>query len=690
MIIFDLNRETCLRPDWSKTGIGFFLSQKHCNCPQPDPGCYVDGWKITLAGSRFLRPEETRYAPVEGEALAIAYSLEQTRYFTQGCDQLLVVTDHKPLTKLFGDRTLDEITNPRLRGLKQQTLLWRFSIMHKPGKDNNFSDATSRNPSINDSSVENDFLQKICTYDKDFDTMEIELASLASEGLFIVTWETVKTESQKDPQIRDLINIIASGFPLSKESLPPTLQDFWKYRNDLYVIDEVVLYKNRIVIPQSLRKDVLQSLHSAHQGVSAMNERAKVEIYWPNITNDIQNVRDSCRDCNRIAQTQPKLPPQDPFVPSTPFEAIACDYFFFMGWYYLIAADRLSCWTEISKIRQGTTESGSTGLCTAFRKLFSTFGVPYEVSSDAGPEFKAHNTEAFFNRWGIHHRVSSSYLPSSNGRAEVAVKSAKRLLMKNISADGNLDTDEMVRALLMLRNTPDPNCRLSPAEVIFGRRLPDSLPGISKETSTYDNPHIAGRWKEAWALKEQSLKERYVKSTEALNHRSHPLEPLNVGNHVFIQNQTGINPTRWDRSGIIMEVLDFDKYIVKVSGSGRLTTRNRRYLRKFEPHLSYDTHTQRQQPILPTTSSKTPTSSHVTRPTVVNVQEATPSPQPLLQDDQREDPPNDSPQSSSTSTQEVASPRIERDSRNVPLRRSGRDRRPTKVYEPESGKYVDR
>ena len=76
-----------------------------------------------MAGSRFLKPCESRYAPVEGEALAIQWALDQTRYFTLGCDDLLVVTDHKPLVKLFGDRTLDEITNPRLFRIKQKTLI---------------------------------------------------------------------------------------------------------------------------------------------------------------------------------------------------------------------------------------------------------------------------------------------------------------------------------------------------------------------------------------------------------------------------------------------------------------------------------------------------------------------------------------------------------------------------------------
>ena len=143
--IFDPSHRTCLKPDWSKTGIGFFLSQKHCDCSSSSTGCCNDGWKITLDGPRFLKPAGEA-EPIEGEALATAWSLEQTRYFTLGCDNLLVITDHKPLVKLFGDRLLDEITNPRLFRIKQQTLLWRFDIEHCPGKTNHCADAMSHNP----------------------------------------------------------------------------------------------------------------------------------------------------------------------------------------------------------------------------------------------------------------------------------------------------------------------------------------------------------------------------------------------------------------------------------------------------------------------------------------------------------------------------------------------------------------
>ena len=77
--IFDPNRRTCLRPDWSNRGIGYFLLQKHCLCDSSTPNCCNSGWRVTLAGSRFLSSAEQRYAAIEGEALAVAWGLEQTK-----------------------------------------------------------------------------------------------------------------------------------------------------------------------------------------------------------------------------------------------------------------------------------------------------------------------------------------------------------------------------------------------------------------------------------------------------------------------------------------------------------------------------------------------------------------------------------------------------------------------------------
>ena len=73
--LFDINLPTCLATDFSITGVGFFLLQKTCACQSRVPTCCADGWRLCLVGSRFLHDAETRYAPIEGEALAMAYAL---------------------------------------------------------------------------------------------------------------------------------------------------------------------------------------------------------------------------------------------------------------------------------------------------------------------------------------------------------------------------------------------------------------------------------------------------------------------------------------------------------------------------------------------------------------------------------------------------------------------------------------
>ena len=117
--MFDPTLPTCLRTDWSKEGMGYYLMQKTCGCNTIHPTCCDSGWQMTLAGSRFNSATESHYAPIEGEALAVAWALEQTKYFTQGCNSLMVATDHKPLVKVLGDKGLDSILNPRPFRLKQ-------------------------------------------------------------------------------------------------------------------------------------------------------------------------------------------------------------------------------------------------------------------------------------------------------------------------------------------------------------------------------------------------------------------------------------------------------------------------------------------------------------------------------------------------------------------------------------------
>ena len=97
--IFELNRETCLSIDWSKKGIGYSLMQKPCSCAPPlNPNFGSGNWKIVFSGSRFTTAAESRYAPIEGETLALVYGLNSCKMFVMGCPKFLVAVDHKSIS----------------------------------------------------------------------------------------------------------------------------------------------------------------------------------------------------------------------------------------------------------------------------------------------------------------------------------------------------------------------------------------------------------------------------------------------------------------------------------------------------------------------------------------------------------------------------------------------------------------
>ena len=332
--IFDLEKPTCLRPDWSKRGIGYFLLQKHCKCFHDLPDCCLHGWKVTLAGSRFLTSAEERYAAIEGEALAIAWSLEQTRYFSQGCKDLRVITDHKPLVKLFGDRTLDEIKNTRLFRLKQRTLPYCFTISYMPGRTNVAADATSRNPSYSTSLVSR-------SYHEDNEQLMLAAIGQEAEDVISVSWRDIVRHTESDPALSELMKAISEGF-VGKYSL---LHSYMRYRDSLYNNMGVVMYRDRVVVPPSLRKCVLDCLHAAHQGVSTMAMRAQSIIFWPGMTADIYNVRARCNDCNKNAPSQPVMPSEPHNPPSTPFEQVFAVFFLFW-WLSLLSCWRPAIWLD--------------------------------------------------------------------------------------------------------------------------------------------------------------------------------------------------------------------------------------------------------------------------------------------------------------------------------------------------------
>ena len=574
--IFNKSKPTCLATDWSKTGIGFWLFQKHCRCIGSKPFCCRSGWQITLVGSRFTQAAESRYAPVEGEALAVVYALEKAKYFVLGCPDLTIAVDHKPLLKLFGDRSLDDIPNSRLRNLKEKTLRYRFQMVHIPGAKHLAADGISRHPvkqgCINEDQDEIAVLNYDYSPNIEIRTQISALTTLHSSPITNVTWDLIRTATASDTTLNNLLQVIEDGFPEKTSDLPPDLRPYSKLRHQLSTVDGVIIFNDRILIPPPFRPNVLSTLHSAHQGTSSMTARAESSIFWPGISKDIKNIRESCNQCHRNAPSNPSAPPTPPTLPVYPFQCICADYFTHMGRPYLVIVDRYSGWPIVEE-----ADDGANGLIKKLGSVFNTFGIPEELASDGGPEFKASCTSKYLCDLGVHHRLSSVAFAHSNCRAELGVKTVKRLLTDNVDHQGKLNSLAFHRALLQYRNTPDRDTKLSPAMCVFGHQIRDFIPILPQKYI----PHRS--WRDTLEAREEALRNRHMKAHERLSEHTKRLPPLKVGDHVRIQNQTGPHPLKWDRTGIIIEVKQFDQYQVKVDGSNRTSLRNRKFLRKFVP-----------------------------------------------------------------------------------------------------------
>ena len=629
---FDPSKPTALLTDWCKHGVGFVMMQKQCSCPLRSDGsqdllCCNTGWQVSMVGSRFTHTAEANYSATEGELLAQVDALQKKKYFTLGCPHLILGTDHMPLLGLLSNRNLDSIDNPRLVRLKQKTLGWQFTVVYIPGKKLGGTDALSRygvrhcpqtvgeissQPSVQSSVRADDstdqpsvrqhligllasatLMSLTSPIPTLLDTDTHFLGSLSTE-VRPVTWEEIKQMTSRDAGLQSLSKLVQTSFPDNRKDLPPELQQYWTSRTGLTVHDGVVLYNDRPVIPPSARARVLQVLHSAHQGVTGMSLRAEQAVYWPGMSHDIRETRANCRTCHTIAPSQSDMPPVQPITPAYPFQHICADYFSLHGRYFGVIVDRFSGWFNVY-----AGKGGADCLVDMMTRLFQDMGVPDSVTSDGGPEFKSDKFKSCLRQYGVQHRLTSVGFAHANTRAELAVKTAKRMLRDNMSPTGGLDNVAVTRAVLQYRNTPDRDTGLSPAYMLLGRQLKDFLPSKPNHLPPLSShKDLSATWQNVAEWRELALAKRSAKDQENLSEHVKDHAPLALGDHVMVQNQVGNNPKRWEKRGVIVNVLPNRQYQVRLDGSRRLTLRNRKFLRKFSPIHGEPTalFQQRQQP----------------------------------------------------------------------------------------------
>ena len=491
---YDVNKLTCVSTDWSKLGVGFLVMQKHCDCEITNaPVCCKEGYKLVFAGIKKCSDAESRYAPIEGEAMGVVYSLEKARMFKLGFPNLLVTVDHLPLIPILGDRSLADIPNQRLYKLKEKCLRFRFTIRYCPGKLNKGPDCMSRVFGEEEETEENSELEEL-----DSDTeLGVAIGScyidhINEEQVFsledqAVTIQEVVQAGLKDPVYRVLMAGIKSGFPEKLEECPPLIAPYHNHHINISTVNQDDLeflvfhdsgLRSRMIIPKALRNRVKKILHADHRrDLTRVKLRAAEHVYWTNMAGDLKSFIQQCEYCQVHMPSQQKEPLMPTKAPEYPFQMVAADYFEVKGHHYLIYVERYTWWNKTTWFPPG--KSMSKELIKALRAEFADWGGPEELSCNRGTNLTSHEMRTWLQKWGVTLRESSARYPNSNGRAECAVKAAKKLVTGNTTPSGSLDTDKYLQASLAYRNSVIyPETGRTIAQTLLGRHLRGSLPAV--------------------------------------------------------------------------------------------------------------------------------------------------------------------------------------------------------------------
>ena len=152
-----------------------------------------------------------------------------------------------------------------------------------------------------------------------YQDMEYFIHSVVSNhSISDVKLKGLQESNSDDPTVQVLHTYSMEGWPHHKRDLPPPLKSFSNMRNDIHVIDGILLKDNRLVVPSAWRKDILQKLHLSPCGIEKSKANAHMTVFRPGMTKDIEEMVSSCEKCMTYKSKQPKEPMQTREIPLLP------------------------------------------------------------------------------------------------------------------------------------------------------------------------------------------------------------------------------------------------------------------------------------------------------------------------------------------------------------------------------------
>ena len=358
-------------------------------------------------------------------------------------------------------------------------------------------------------------------------------------------------ETLKDPILYAVKNCILHGW---KNGQCPAYASF---KDKLCVINGIIFKGSRIVVPVSMRNEMLCRIHEGHLGQDKQKSMARSVLYWPNMNVHIEEMSNKCAVCQMYKPAQCKESYHTDDDITGPWDKVATDCFHFRGHDYLLLVDYYSNYPEIAKL----ASLSSSNVILHMKSIFARHGIPRVLVSDNATCYASRSFKMFADEFNFEHRTSSPGYPQSNGKAEKSVGIVKGVLNKALDSN-----DDIYLALLAYRTAPMA-CGKSPSEMLMNRKLRNRLPQVDSESIE---------------INERQVK-RKLKQVELYNQHAKDLPVLKPNDVVRVRKDD-----RWANKAQVLVQISPRSYKV-LTKEGKIIRRNRRQLlRTDEPMNSSD------------------------------------------------------------------------------------------------------
>ncbi|GKA70208.1 reverse transcriptase domain-containing protein, partial [Tanacetum coccineum] len=286
----------------------------------------------------------------------------------------------------------------------------------------------------------------------------------------------LKTELNKDkPWYADYVNyIVGKIVPLNWT--PEKRRFFSQVKN--YFWDEPYAFKlcpdnimRRCVAGDEIR-EILAHCHSGHHCASITRRKVyEAGFFWPSIFKDAKDYVMRCDACQRSGNISSRSEmPQNNIQVCDVFDIWGLD---FMGpfpnskgnKYILVAVDYVSKWVEA----QALPTNDARVVIKFLRRLFARFGVPKALISDRGTHFCNSQLEKALQKYGVTHKLSTTYHPQTNGQTEVTNRAIKRILERSVGYNLKNWSEKLDDALWAFRTAYKTPTGCTPFRLVYGK-----------------------------------------------------------------------------------------------------------------------------------------------------------------------------------------------------------------------------